>query len=165
MAYSIIESQARAYDEIFMKQALEMALCAYKENEVPIGAVVISKEGEVIGKGYNRTEQEYSQSRHAEVGALEQAGRVLKDWRLTGCTLYVTIEPCMMCLGLIGLSRVSRVVYGAQSPLFGLTLDKEMLPNVYKHIKGITAGICEEEAQGLMERFFKEQRIAGEKLR
>ncbi len=165
MADAIIESEVRAYDEVFMRQALQMALQAYHEDEVPIGAVVVSPEGEVVGKGFNRTETLHSQSRHAEVCAIEQAGEYGKDWRLTGCTLYVTVEPCIMCMGLIGLSRVVRVVYGAKSPLFGSTLDREMLPSVYKHIEGITSGVCENEVQELMKRFFKNKRMKGEEHR
>lgn len=163
MADAIIESPMKEYDAFFMKEALQQALAAYHLREVPIGAVVVSSEGQVLGRGYNATENEHCQSRHAEIRAIEQAGSALADWRLTGATLYVTIEPCIMCMGLIGLSRVSRVVYGARSPLFGSTLDKEMLPSVYKHIQGITSGVLAQEAQQLMEKFFKEQRMKGEK--
>ncbi len=98
-------------------------------------------------------------------GCDEQAGKYGKDWRLNGCTLYVTVEPCIMCMGLIALSRVSRIVYGAQSPLFGSTVDREMLPSVYKHIEGITSGVGEDEIQALMKRFFKEKRMKGEEHR
>ena len=165
MADAIIESEVRAYDEAFMKKALEMALKAFHEDEVPIGAVVVSPEGEIVGQGFNRTEQSHTQSRHAEVCALEEAGNRVKDWRLSGYTLYVTLEPCIMCMGLIALSRVSRVVYGAQSPLFGSTVDREMLPSVYKHIEGITSGVAEDEIKALMKRFFKEKRMKGEEHR
>ena len=162
MADTIIEGEVRAYDEVFMREALKMALKAYNEDEVPIGAVVVSPEGEIIGRGFNRTEQECTQSRHAEVCALEQAGKQVGDWRLSGCTLYVTVEPCIMCMGLIGLSRVKRVVYGAKSPLFGSTVDRDMLPSVYKHIEGVTSGVGELEVQELMKSFFKKKRMKGE---
>ncbi len=158
MADSYLEHDSRVYDEMFMQHALTLARKAFAADEVPIGAVVVSPEGDIIGKGYNQTEHCYSQSRHAEVIAIEQAGKSLHDWRLVGSTLYVTIEPCIMCMGLIGLSRISRVVYGAASPLFGLTLDKEMLPSVYKHIQGITSGIGEAEVQDIMKQFFKQKR-------
>ncbi len=155
------DSYVAAYDAAFMKQALSMALKAFENQEVPIGAVVISPEGEIIGKGYNQTEHFHCQSRHAEVMAIEQAGRAVQDWRLSGCTLYVTVEPCLMCLGLIGLSRITRVVYGAKSPQFGSTIDREQLPSVYQHIEGITSGVCEEEVQQMMKRFFKTKRKLG----
>lgn len=146
-------------DAYFMHKALQLAHKAYQRNEVPIGAVVISAQGETLGRGYNRTEQECSQSRHAEVSAIERAGNKLQDWRLDGCTLYVTLEPCLMCMSLMSISRVSRIVYGAESPLFGYHLDKEILPPLYKkHIKGITSGVLEEESRMLLEQFFKQRR-------
>ena len=165
MANAIIVGEVLAYDESFMRQALQMALKAFDSDEVPIGALVVSPEGAVIGKGYNRTEALHSQSRHAEVCAIEQAGESSHGWRLIGCTLYVTVEPCIMCMGLVGLSRIVRVVYGAKSPLFGASLEREMLPSVYKHIEGITSGICETEVEELMKRFFKDKRKKGEEHR
>ena len=153
----------RETDAYFMQKALRLAEKAYQHDEVPIGAVVVSAEGKVLGRGYNRTEVDYSQSRHAEVCAIERAGKKLLDWRLDGCTLYVTLQPCIMCMSLICLSRVTRLVYGAESPLFGYHLDKEVLPRLYKkHIKGITSGILEEESKVLLERFFKQKRKKGD---
>lgn len=149
-------------DRYYMLQALELAKKAYAKGEIPIGAVVVTQEGAIIGKGYNLTEHSRSQSSHAEVRAIEQAGRKLGDWRLDGCTLYVTLQPCLMCLGLICLSRITRLVYGAESPLFGYHLDKESLPCLYKkHMKGITSGVLEEESKKLLEQFFKMKRKQG----
>ncbi len=146
-------------DRRYMRAALDLAEIAAQKDEVPIGAVVISPDGKIIGSGYNQTEQLYCQSRHAEVGAIEQAGKELKDWRLIDCTIYVTIQPCLMCISLIGLSRISRVVYGAESPLFGYHLDKESLPSIYKkHIGGISSGVLADETERLIEAFFKEKR-------
>ena len=146
-----------------MREALKLAHKAYQQNEVPIGAVVISSDGVILGRGYNRTEKACSQSRHAEVCAIERAGKKIHDWRLDGCTLYVTLEPCIMCMSLMSLSRVTRLVYGAESPLFGYHLDKEILPQIYKkHIKGITSGVLELESKGLLEKFFKHKRKKGE---
>ena len=150
-------------DAYFMHKALKLAQKAYRQDEVPIGAVVISSRGEILGRGYNRTEQDCSQSRHAEVCAIERAGKKLQDWRLDGCTLYVTLDPCLMCMSLMSISRVTRIVYGAESPLFGYHIDKEILPQLYKkHIKGITSGILEEESRMLLEQFFKHKRKKGE---
>lgn len=156
----------RAYDQTYMHKALEQAILAFEADEVPIGAIIVSAEGVVIGSGFNHTEHGYSQSYHAEVRAIEQAGIEGKDWRLTDCTLYVTVEPCLMCMSLVCLSRVSRVVYGAQSPLFGYQVEKEAFPEVYqKHLKGITSGVLSDESQKLIEDFFKKKRIQSEELR
>lgn len=142
-----------------MDYALELAQEAFEHNEIPIGAVVVSSEGMVLGTGYNQTEKYNSQSRHAEVAALEEASTKQRDWRLEGATLYVTLEPCLMCMGLICLSRIERLVYAASSPLFGYTNSKESLPPLYtKHIKGISSGVKGEEAQALLEHFFRQKR-------
>ncbi len=142
-----------------MHEALKQAQKAYECDEVPIGAVVVSSEGIIVSRGYNRTEVDCSQSRHAELCALEKAGKKRGDWRLDGCALYVTLEPCIMCMGLIALSRIERLVFGAQSPIFGYHLDKEILPKLYKkHIKGIASGILEKESKELLEKFFKKKR-------
>ena len=93
-------------NEVYMRQSLELALKAYNEDEVPIGAVVLDKDGSVIGRGYNRTESCKTQTAHAELLALAEAGKVQNDWRLDGCTLFVTLEPCSMCMAAIKLSRV-----------------------------------------------------------
>lgn len=145
---------------MFMSQALQLAQKAGLEDEVPVGALVVSHKGEVLGSGSNQTEKRHSQSRHAEVQAIEQAGELTQDWRLVDCTIYITVEPCLMCMSLICLSRISRLVYGATSPLFGYHLDRESLPSVYrKHIQGITSGIRGEESQQLLEEFFKKKRM------
>ncbi len=146
-------------DYFFMRKAYCQALRALAKNEVPIGAVVVSGKGQLLGRGHNKTEANYGQNNHAEVLAIQSAGKKLQDWRLTGATLYVTLEPCAMCVALICLSRIERIVYGATSPLFGHHLDKETLPNLYKkHIKGITAGIMAEETELLLKNFFKKKR-------
>ncbi len=146
-------------DEYFMSYAVEQARSALAVDEVPIGAIVVDSENKIIGYGYNMVEKENSQSRHAEVMAIEQAGKCISNWRLTNCTIYVTVEPCLMCLSLIGISRCKRLVYGASSPLFGCHLDKDMMPELYlKHIAGITSGILEDEAVLLLKGFFKRKR-------
>jgi tRNA(adenine34) deaminase len=150
-------------DEKFMKLALDQAKLASIKNEVPIGAIIVSKEGNILGRGYNTVEHDHTQNSHAEVKAISKAGKKLKDWRLSGCTLYVTVEPCCMCLGLICLSRIERVVYGAQSPIFGYHLDKQSMPDLYKkHIKGITSGVSALQSTALLKDFFKKQREKGE---
>lgn len=142
-----------------MEMALTLAKKAFSQQEIPIGAVVVSPEYKIIGFGFNKTERLHMQSRHAEMCAIERANRLLKDWRLEGCTLYVTLQPCMMCVGLMYLSRISRLVYGATSPLFGYDLDNEQVPSLYKkHIKGVSTGVLAEESQQLLEQFFRKKR-------
>lgn len=146
-------------DVIYMKQALNFAHEALALGEVPIGALVVSPEGEVLGVGYNKTEQEQCQSRHAEVCAIEAACGKVGDWRLAGCTIYITLEPCMMCISLIALSRIERVVYGTASPIFGYHLDKEGVLALYtKNIKNITEGVLAEQAASVLQVFFKKKR-------
>lgn len=146
-------------DTFYMQQALELAMQAGQQGEIPVGAVIISPYGEVIGSGMNRVEQDLCQSYHAEVRAVEQACKKLKTWRLDGCTLYVTLEPCMMCISLCALSRIQRVVYGAESPFFGYHLDKEGILSLYtKQIKNITSGVLGDEAAGMLKDFFKQKR-------
>ena len=163
MAGRIIEpGGVKAHDQAFMQKALGQALKAFEADEIPIGAIVVSPEGNIIGAGYNQTELQHSQSRHAEVLAIEQAGKVANTWRLSDCTMYVTVQPCLMCMGLICLSRIMRVVYGAESPVFGYDLGKEGFPAVYqKHLKGISSGVLNEESQRLLEEFFKKRRKEG----
>jgi tRNA(adenine34) deaminase len=152
-------------DSYFMQKALLLARKAAHADEVPIGAVVVSAEGVILGGGYNQTVKKHAQSRHAEVCAIERAGRRIHDWRLDNCTVYVTLQPCIMCMGLMCLSRISRLVYGAQSPLFGYD-GLDSLPCFYKkHLKGISAGVLAEESQSLLEQFFKQKRKKGEQLR
>lgn len=142
-----------------MRQALKQARLAYAHNEVPIGAVVVSSDGHVISRFYNQIEQCKTQSAHAEMHALRFAGEQLGSWRLSGCWLYVTLEPCAMCMHMIRLSRISGVIFGASSPLFGYHLDNTNGFQVYKKDAiCVVKGICEDEARKLLRTFFKEKR-------
>jgi tRNA(adenine34) deaminase len=146
-------------DELYMRHALRLADKAYKQKEVPIGCVIVNAAGDIIGRGYNRTEQCHSQLHHAEMRALTQATRKTKDWRLYNCTVYVTLEPCPMCFYAILLSRCSRLVYGACSPLYGYHLDKNIVPPIYtKHIVSIEGGVCSQESEALLKKFFEQRR-------
>jgi len=146
-------------DQLFMQTALKLAKKGLAEDEIPVGALVVNKRGDIIGKGYNQVQEKYSQVYHAEMNALMEAGQVQKDWRLEGCTLYVTLEPCMMCISACALSRVERVVYGADSPLFGYHLDTEGVLQLYtKQIKNITAGVCRDQSAELLKAFFAKKR-------
>jgi tRNA(adenine34) deaminase len=151
-------------DVKYMQEALHEARRALDENEVPIGAVVVA-EDRVLGRGYNRIERLKDATAHAEVIAIGAASETLGDWRLEGATLYVTVEPCMMCLGAVLLSRISRVVYGARDmrggacggalSLAGLKyMDREVI---------ISGGLLEEECRGLLQEFFVKLREADKK--
>lgn len=104
-----------------MKAAISEALKALAKEEVPIGAVIVNKDGHIIARAHNLTEHKHTQAAHAEMLAIEKAGKKIGDWRLEGCWLYVTLEPCAMCYNLAVLSRLDGIVYGAESPLFGYT--------------------------------------------
>lgn len=154
------------HDETFMRAALALAEGAAREGEVPVGAVVV-RDGEIVGRGANRPITEHDPAGHAEIIALREAGRAVGNYRLTGCTLYVTIEPCVMCAGAIMHARIARVVYGARDPKTGacgsvvdLFADRRI-----NHHTEVTAGMLAEESGSLLSRFFAERRQAERKTR
>lgn len=152
-------------DHEYMEQAIELARQAGSLGEVPIGALIVDRAGVVIGTGFNRIEHEKCQDRHAELEAIRQACKVQGDWRLEGCTLYVTLEPCLMCIGCIALSRISRLVYGADSPQFGYRGRREDICSLYGGaVCNVTSGVCREEVEVLMKAFFRERRNASDKV-
>ena len=143
-------------DKEFMSLALEEAWRAYHENEIPIGAVLIDEDGSLIARDHNRMEQLHDATAHAELLVLRAASRR----RLSGCTLYSTVEPCAMCAGALILCRVRRLVYGAVDSKFGAA---ESLFNVVNnpalnHRLLVTAGVMEEECAALMKKFFAPRR-------
>lgn len=145
--------------ENFMREALKEARKAARKGEVPVGAVVV-KDGKVIGRGHNLTESKQNAMTHAEMAALGKAVRKLKSWRLTGCDLFVTLEPCTMCGGAIVLSRIRNLVYGTADPKAGAVestirvLDNPKL----NHRVQVTGGILKEECSKVLSDFFKEVR-------
>lgn len=142
-----------------MQRALAQAHKAYEHDEVPVGAIVVSSEGLIIGQAHNQTEEKKTQLAHAEMQAMQLAGVHLANWRLQGCWLYVTLQPCAMCMHMIYLSRLAGVIYGASSPLFGYHLDNINLFRVYKKDAiCLVKGICEQQSRTLMRMFFKEKR-------
>jgi tRNA(adenine34) deaminase len=146
-------------DIFFMQEALAQAKLAYEIDEVPIGAIVVNVEGDIIARAYNSVERDCTQRAHAECLAIEQAGKSLGDWRLSGCWLYVTLEPCSMCMGLIRLSRLAGVVYGASSPLFGFSLDNADDLWVYKRgVISVVEGVEVDKAADLLKIFFHKKR-------
>lgn len=149
-------------DERFMREALVEAHAAAAEGEVPIGAVVVY-EGEIIARAHNRRELDEDPSAHAEFSAMVAAARALGRWRLTGCTVYVTLEPCVMCAGLMVNARVTRCVYGAADPkagalgsLYQLNADRRL-----NHAFEVTAGVLSNECAGVLKAFFAELRGEG----
>ncbi|MBR3050036.1 MAG: tRNA adenosine(34) deaminase TadA [Selenomonadaceae bacterium] len=143
-------------DKNFMSLALEEALRAYQENEVPIGAVLVDGDGILISREHNRIEQLNDATAHAEILALRAGSQKLNRRRLSDCTLYSTVEPCAMCAGALILCRVKRLVYGATDSKFGAA---ESLFNVVNnsalnHQLFVTAGVMEEECRALMKKFF-----------
>lgn len=149
-------------DERFMREALVEAHAAAAEGEVPIGAVVVY-EGEIIARAHNRRELDEDPSAHAEFSAMVAAARALGRWRLTGCTVYVTLEPCVMCAGLMVNARVTRCVYGAADPkagglgsLYQLNADRRL-----NHTFAVTAGVLSNECAGVLKAFFAELRGEG----
>ncbi|MBQ4612674.1 MAG: nucleoside deaminase [Clostridia bacterium] len=142
-------------DERFMMQALELARVAAEEGEVPVGAVVV-KDGAVIGKGRNRREIGKNALAHAEIEAIDEACRTLGGWRLSGCQLYVTLEPCPMCAGAIINARIDEVIYGTDDPKAGSCrslVDLFSLP--YNHRPTTVAGVMEDECRAVLQGFFK----------
>jgi len=153
-------------DESFMSSALEQARQAAFLGEAPIGAVVVH-EGSVIATGYNRRELDADPSAHAEFSALLAAARVLGRWRLTGCTVYVTLEPCLMCAGLMQQSRIDRCVYGAPDPKGGAlgTLYQIHTDERLNHSFSVTAGVLATECSTLLSDFFSDVRMSKKQQR
>ncbi len=149
----------RQIDEQYMLEALSLAHKAFKQNEVPVGAVVVDKNGAIIGSGFNEVESKKSQCAHAELTAISQAAKAVGDWRLDDCTLYVTLEPCSMCFGLIRLSRLSGLIFAAPSLRFGYQLDNVATSSVYKKDMRIVSGVCGEQSEQLLKQFFQLQRV------
>lgn len=145
--------------DIYMDEALLEAKKAFEEGEVPVGAVVI-KDGKIIGRGHNRREKGGDISSHAEIEALKDAAQNSGDWRLSGCTLAVTLEPCLMCAGAILQARISTLIFGAKDPKEGALVS---LYRVYDEPRSgdrplVYSGIKEDECQKLLSEFFSNKR-------
>ncbi len=151
-------------DERFMRAALAEAGEAFEAGDVPVGAVIVH-EGRVIGRGRNQRELMQDPTAHAEMVALTAAAEFLRSWRLLDCTLYVTLEPCVMCAGAIVLGRVPRVVYGAGDPkagacgsVYDVLADKRL-----NHRPVVERGVLEFECSAVLKAFFQAQRAMGKK--
>lgn len=146
-------------DERFMREAIRQARKAGARMEVPIGCVIVY-EGKIIARGYNRRNTDKNTISHAEMNAIRKASKKLGDWRLEGCTMYITLEPCQMCAGAIVQARVSRVVIGSMNPKAGCAgsilnlLEMEQ----FNHQVEVTRGVLQEECSQMLSGFFKELR-------
>ena len=142
-------------DEIFMREALLEAKKAYASREVPVGTVLVY-EGNIIARGSNSVEQNRDASQHAELVCMQRGAKEFSNWRLQGCTLYCTLEPCAMCAGAMILFRLNRLVYGAKDLRHGAI---EVLEKPHEiHRVTFDGGILKEEAKALMQEFFRERR-------
>ena len=151
-------------DEKYMKEAIKQAKKAYSIDETPIGCVIVY-EDKIIARGYNRRNTDKSTLAHAEITAIKKSCKKLGDWRLEGCTLYVTLEPCPMCAGAIIQSRIDRVVVGSMNPKAGCagSVLNILQTEGFNHQTELTTGILKEECSQLMTGFFKELRMRKKK--
>ena len=147
------------FDQRFMNEALKEAEKAFAVDEVPVGCVIVH-EGVIIGRGYNRTESLQDPTAHAEILAITAATENLGTWRLSGCTVYSTIEPCAMCAGALVLARVERLVFGAPDPKFGAcgSIFDIVQSKKLNHRIALSTGILKNECVSLMQEFFKKKR-------
>ena len=145
--------------EIFMREALREAEIALEHDEIPIGCVIV-KDGEIIGRGHNAREELQRAVMHAEIMAIENANLNEESWRLLDCTLFVTIEPCVMCSGAIGLARIPNVVYGAKNQKFGAvgSLYDILTDERLNHRVEVETGILEDDCAAIMQDFFRNRR-------
>lgn len=143
----------------YMKEALRQAKKAYALDEVPIGCVIVH-ENEIIARGYNKRNTRSNTLAHAEIIAINKASRVLGDWRLEGCTMYITLEPCQMCAGAIVQSRIPRVVIGSMNPKAGCagSVLNLLQMSQFNHQSEIIPGVLEDECSQMLQAFFKELR-------
>ncbi|WP_051688555.1 tRNA adenosine(34) deaminase TadA [Butyrivibrio sp. AE2032] len=152
-------SEEEKNDIKYMKAALAQARKAYKLGEVPIGCVIVY-EDKIIGRGYNRRNTDKTPLAHAEITAIKRAGKVMKDWRLEGCKLYVTLEPCQMCSGAIVQARIPEVIMAAENPKAGCAGSvMDILNNPeFNHQVSVKKGVLKEESSALLKKFFLELR-------
>lgn len=143
-----------------MSEALSLAAQAAEHGDVPIGALVVDGEGNIIGRGCNRREAEHDPTAHAEVVAIREASSARGSWRLDDCTLVVTLEPCLMCAGATLLARIPRVVFGAWEEKMGASGSQYdvLRDRRYPHEVEVFSGVLEEECVGLLRTFFEQRR-------
>ncbi|MHC4160111.1 MAG: tRNA adenosine(34) deaminase TadA [Planctomycetota bacterium] len=155
-----VEKTQDQIDQQYINAAIKAAAIAEENGDVPIGAVIVHK-GQIVGKAYNQREQLQDPTAHAEIIALTQAAAALGIWRLHGCTMYVTLEPCPMCAGALVLARLDRLVYGCEDPkagacgsLYNIVQDERL-----NHKVEITSGVLAEDCTRQLQKFFEKRRI------
>ena len=142
-----------------MREALSLAEDAASQGEIPVGCVITDSDGRIIGRGRNRREETHDATAHAELEAIREACEALGDWRLEGCSLFVTLEPCPMCAGAIINARIPRVVFGAREENTGSCGSViDLFSERYGHRPAVFPGVCEQESRALLQRFFRERR-------
>lgn len=152
-------------DEKYMKEAIKLAKKAYALEEVPIGCVIVYQ-GKIIGRGYNRRNTDKNTLAHAEITAIKKASKVIGDWRLEECTMYVTLEPCQMCAGAIVQARIPKVVMACMNPKAGCAgsiINILDIPEFNHQVETVT-GVLGEECSNLLKEFFAELRKKKKKL-
>jgi len=154
-----LEETKQQKDERYMRLSIEQAKIAEENGDVPIGAVIVYKD-QIIGKAYNQREQLKDPTAHAEIIALTQAAAYIKSWRLNGCTMYVTLEPCAMCAGALVLARMDRLVFGCDDPktgacgsLYDIVRDERL-----NHRLEVTSGVLADECSRILQEFFERRR-------
>jgi tRNA(adenine34) deaminase len=152
-------------DERYMRMAIDQAFIAEENGDVPIGCVILF-EGRVIGKAYNQREQLHDPTAHAEIVALTQAAEVIGNWRLHGCTIYVTLEPCPMCAGALVLARMDRLVFGADDPKTGAcgSLYNIVQDGRLNHRLAVTPHVLQQDCQDQLQAFFRRRRTENASL-
>ena len=146
-------------DEKYMRQAIRLAKKAEENGDVPIGCIIVYEE-KVIGRGYNKRNKDKSTLAHAELLAMKKAGKIIGDWRLEGCKMYVTLEPCQMCAGAIVQARIPEVVIGCMNSKAGCAgsiINLLEMPQFNHQVK-VTRGVCEEECSSMLSSFFAKLR-------
>ena len=142
-----------------MREALSLAEDAASQGEIPVGCVITDSDGRIIGRGRNRREETHDATAHAELEAIREACEALGDWRLEGCSLFVTLEPCPMCAGAIINARIPRVVFGAREENTGSCGSViDLCSERYGHRPAVFPGVREAESRALLQRFFQERR-------
>lgn len=162
MEQPLLQRDARYY----MERAYQEALGAFDEGEVPVGAVIAGPDGKIIGRGRNAIERLNDATAHAEILAIGAAAAHQQTWRLNDCTLYVTLEPCMMCLGALLASRVDRIVYATADPRLGAVdtfTHREQIMASYRVYPGIESGVMAQECSELLKSFFRTLRARGDR--
>ncbi len=156
----ITKESCRMTDEKYMKEALKQAKRAYKRGEVPIGCVIVYQD-KIIGRGYNRRNTDKTTLAHAELAAISRASKIMGDWRLEDCTIYITLEPCQMCSGAIVQARIKRAVIGTMNPKAGCggSILNLLQMEEFNHRVEITTGVLKEECTRILQCFFEELRV------